>query len=87
MIATGPFIDVSDLPPYIRDAPPETREAMAVAAPKPQNGAMSSSLDEQERQVVQQALVHTGGNQARAARLLGISRDKLRSRVKKHNLR
>jgi two-component system response regulator AtoC len=41
------------------------------------------SLDEIETSLVQQALERSGGNQTRAAELLGISRDQLRYRLKK----
>jgi two-component system, NtrC family, response regulator AtoC len=40
-------------------------------------------LDEVEMSLVQQALERSGGNQTRAAELLGISRDQLRYRLKK----
>jgi DNA-binding NtrC family response regulator len=40
-------------------------------------------LGEVERELVQQALHATNGNQVRAARILGISRDALRTRMKK----
>jgi DNA-binding NtrC family response regulator len=40
-------------------------------------------LEEVERDLVRQALEATEGNQVRAARLLGISRDALRNRMKK----
>jgi DNA-binding protein Fis len=43
-------------------------------------------LGEVERELVQQALTATSGNQVRAARLLGISRDALRTRMKKFGL-
>jgi DNA-binding protein Fis len=43
-------------------------------------------LEEVERDLVRQALEATEGNQVRAARLLGISRDALRSRMKKFGL-
>jgi two-component system response regulator AtoC len=42
------------------------------------------SLDEVEKSLLKQALVRSGGNQTRAADLLGITRDKLRYRLKKH---
>ena len=45
------------------------------------------SLAEQERRLLVQALETTGGNQTRAAGLLRISRDTLRYRMKKFNLR
>jgi len=41
------------------------------------------SLDELETSLVEQAMAHSGGNQTRAAALLGITRDQLRYRLKK----
>jgi DNA-binding NtrC family response regulator len=41
------------------------------------------SLDEVETSLVQQAIEQSGGNQTKAAELLGISRDQLRYRLKK----
>ena len=41
------------------------------------------SLDEAELAFVRQAIERSGGNQTRAAELLGISRDQLRYRLKK----
>jgi len=46
----------------------------------PQQGI---SLDEAELSFVRQAIERSGGNQTRAAELLGISRDQLRYRLKK----
>ena len=86
MIATGGFIDLDDLPPYLREVTREGGELVLLPPREPESAATALSFDEQERQVVQQALTHTGGNQSRAARILGISRDKLRYKVKKHNL-
>jgi two-component system response regulator AtoC len=58
------------------------------------NGGMSMpftgepmSLVEQERRLLVQALEKTGGNQTQAARLLRITRDTLRYKMKKFNLR
>jgi len=45
------------------------------------------SLVEQERRLLVQALEKTGGNQTQAARLLRITRDTLRYKMKKFNLR
>jgi DNA-binding NtrC family response regulator len=42
-------------------------------------------LEELEKSLVIQALERSGGNQTRAATLLGISRDQLRYRMEKHN--
>jgi DNA-binding NtrC family response regulator len=44
------------------------------------------SLDELEKQIIKQALDKTNNNQSRASRLLGISRDTLRYKQKKHKL-
>jgi two-component system response regulator AtoC len=41
------------------------------------------SLEELETSLVRQAVERSGGNQTRAAELLGISRDQLRYRLKK----
>ena len=43
-------------------------------------------LTDLEKKLVEQALKLTEGNQAKAARLLGISRDAFRNRMKKHGL-
>jgi len=49
----------------------------------PDNGI---SLDELERQMIQQALGRTEGNRSRAAKLLGITRDTLLYRMKKYTI-
>jgi len=84
MLAAGEAIDVADLPQYMRQG------VSAGAAPLPAlpAGAPAElSFDEQERRVLEQALDRSGGNQVHAARILGITRDKLRYKIKKHNLR
>jgi DNA-binding NtrC family response regulator len=43
-------------------------------------------MEDVERSAIEQALARTRGNVARAARLLGMSRDTLRYRMKKYNL-
>ncbi len=47
--------------------------------------ATGVSLVEVERELIQQALDAAGGNQVKAARLLGLSRDTLRYRMKKYD--
>ena len=49
----------------------------------PENG---TSLEGIERDLIETALKQAGGNQTRAARLLEISRDTLRYRIKKFDL-
>jgi DNA-binding NtrC family response regulator len=43
-------------------------------------------LEDVERRLIVEAMDRTSGNQSKAARLLGISRDTLRYRLKKHNM-
>ena len=88
MLASGEVIDVADLPQYMRagtglaGSPASAQAAGAEGA----EGELSS-FDEQERRVIEQALDRAGGNQVHAARILGITRDKLRYKIKKHSLR
>jgi two-component system, NtrC family, response regulator AtoC len=43
-------------------------------------------LDDVERKLIAEAMERASGNQSRAARLLGVSRDTLRYRLKKHGM-
>ena len=67
----------------------EPHEPQATAAALKSDGALFSlpaeglSLEELEMLLVRQAIERSGGNQTRAAELLGISRDQLRYRLKK----
>ncbi|MFM8584563.1 MAG: helix-turn-helix domain-containing protein, partial [Planctomycetaceae bacterium] len=40
------------------------------------------ALEQMERQIIPHVLRHTGGNQLQSARLLGIARNSLRSRLR-----
>jgi DNA-binding NtrC family response regulator len=57
-----------------------TKDTPAGGFALPPNGI---SLDDIEMSLVKQAIDRSGGNQTRAAELLGISRDQLRYRLKK----
>ena len=46
----------------------------------------SLSLEENERRLIREALARTGGNQTQAAKLLCVTRDTLRYKMKKHAL-
>ena len=68
------------------------KELTASATQEPESG-LSFQLPETgfrltalEKQLVEQALDSTKGNQVQAARMLGISRDAFRNRMKKHGL-
>lgn len=45
------------------------------------------SLEQVERRLIEAALAHTGGNVSRAAELLGLTRDTLRYRIGKHEVK
>ncbi len=62
--------------------PGESQETRASGASAP----AAQGLEQVERQMLEQALREAGGNQTRAAQKLGISRDTLRYRIKKHGL-
>jgi len=59
----------------------------AVAAPGGITPDAGMSLEENEKALLVRALEKTGGNQTQAARLLKITRDTLRYKMKKFNLR
>jgi len=56
-------------------------------APRTEIPAEGISLEDHERMLLSSALEKTGGNQTQAARLLSITRDTLRYKMKKFNLR
>lgn len=74
MLTDRPQIDVGDLPPQLLQSP----ENRGTATPR--------LLEEQERHSVSEALRQANGNQTEAARALGIGRDALRYKMKKHGL-
>ena len=82
ILASGDVLHCEHLLPEIGPLPLEAQPTPPKAAPValPMEGLR---LEEVERDLVRQALGATEGNQVRAARLLGISRDALRTRMKK----
>jgi DNA-binding NtrC family response regulator len=76
MLADDRMLDVNSLPENLIHS-----EAKADAG-----GESPSILEEQERQMITQALRAAGGNQSEAARRLGIGRDALRYKVKRYEL-
>jgi DNA-binding NtrC family response regulator len=75
------------LPPGDGEAVPRTREADGRRTVEtfllPADGLV---LEDLERDLLRQALERTGGNQTRAARLLGMTRDQVRYRIRKFAL-
>ena len=79
-------IDVDQLPIRIADpatSSPMKRDSENHSVKLPPEGA---GLDDVEKDLIQQALQYAHGNKTTASRLLRISRDTLRYKVKKHNL-
>jgi DNA-binding NtrC family response regulator len=87
MMAIGDTIDVEDLPASVRHG---ERTAGAPGgnshdAVHPADSAVS--FDEHEKGLLADALERSSGNQSEAARMLRISRDRLRYKMAKYNLR
>jgi len=75
------IIDVPDLPREILGQEPSRPTEQTFTLPP--GGIV---LEDVEKSLIEQALKRTGGNQTRAARLLGLTRDTLRYRLKKYEL-
>jgi PAS domain S-box-containing protein len=78
------LITPQSLPIAITRPEPGTPPASSSVAEIPSDGL---SLEENERTLLAKALEKTNGNQTQAARLLRITRDTLRYKMKKFNLR
>jgi transcriptional regulator with PAS, ATPase and Fis domain len=78
------YITPSSLPIAITQSVAYQTAEAAAATVIPDSGM---SLEENERMLLVRALEKTGGNQTQAARLLRITRDTLRYKMKKFNLR
>jgi PAS domain S-box-containing protein len=73
-----PLLMLEELQP-----PMESQAAASAGSEEP----FGISLEEAEKNLVKKALERAGGNQTRAAVLLGVTRDTLRYKMKKFNLR
>ena len=73
----GQQVDIAQLPAYIRDIEASEKSDFVL----PEKGI---KLDSVESDFIIQALNKTYGNKSKAARLLGLSRDTLLYRIKKH---
>ena len=87
LLKNGPSIEPSDLAlsPLISAESPSVAKAgdytLAVDLSK------GIVLEELERTIIETVLTRTGWNRTRAAQLLGLSRETLRYRIEKHNLK
>jgi two-component system NtrC family response regulator len=79
ILCEGEDIEPEHLPPELI-APPSPPQTTGFLFKLPPQGI---PLETVERDLIRQALEISGGNQIRAAKLLGISRDVLRYRMKK----
>ena len=77
MLTDGERVDVVDLPEHL---------VHLAQTPEATHGSAPSSLADQERRLLEEALRASGGNQSEAARRLGIGRDALRYKAKRHQL-
>jgi len=67
-------------------APAAAASSTTAAAATGLPPAMPGTLDAAERELIVQALLRAGNNKSKAARLLGLTRAQLRSRIEKHGL-
>ncbi len=81
MMAMSDTIDIADLHEYLRTPQAPSRPHLVLPPLSDED-----SFAGHERLLVKRALESAGGNQTQAARILRISRDRLRYKIKKHNL-
>ncbi|MBI2890751.1 MAG: sigma-54-dependent Fis family transcriptional regulator [Nitrospirae bacterium] len=86
ILSKGDRVDTPQLPILAaRKTPPPPREAPPIATAPPEAGpppaASSLNLEETERTLIRRALEETHQNQSEAARRLGITRSKLRTKL------
>jgi DNA-binding NtrC family response regulator len=81
-------VDVSDLPPAIRTAPPSpvALEASAAASPEARLDLQSTDLEEMERATIQRVFEEVKGDKALAGKKLGISRATLYRKLKRYGI-
>ena len=89
MMVMGDTIDVEDLPLSVRGQTAK-RAAEAGVIPissGPEKSPAEMSFEDHERDLLVGALQKANGNQSQAARLLRISRDRMRYKMAKYNLK
>jgi transcriptional regulator with PAS, ATPase and Fis domain len=85
MMTLGDLIDVEDLPVGVRRG--ESQKLSMEAAADSSAPSAAPSLEDHERELLADALARARGNQSEAARILRISRDRMRYKMAKYNLR
>ena len=81
-------LDVSDLPPAIRSAPPSPGavDAEEAALPEARMAPASSDLEEMERATIQRVFEEVKGDKVLAGKRLGISRATLYRKLKRYGI-
>ncbi len=80
LLGSAPALGADDIALGRASGPPEQGRRLLVLPPE------GLRFDEIERDLVSQAIERTGGNQTKAAELLGMTRDKLHYRLEKYGL-
>jgi DNA-binding NtrC family response regulator len=87
MMATSERIDIRDFPDYLQSVQSQAQsDGLSPTMQAISGGTVLSSLDEQERRLVIDAMNQSNGNQSEAARILKIGRDALRYKLKKFGI-
>lgn len=86
MMVLNDTIDTIDLPASIRHEIHTEASVAGVLSSLSDTTPLDSSLADNERRLISDALARTAGNQSEAARLLRIGRDALRYKMKKYGL-
>jgi two-component system NtrC family response regulator len=81
ILCEGGFITSEHLPLDIASGP-----VVAAATTAPAQRLDGMTVDAAERELIVQALARSGNNKSKAARILGLTRAQLRSRIEKHGL-
>jgi transcriptional regulator with PAS, ATPase and Fis domain len=80
ILAPGPFIEATHLPPVVTHEPGPAPEAQVALGP-------GTTVEEAERRLIMMTLQHTRDNKTRAAEILGISLKTLHNKLNKLRLR
>jgi DNA-binding NtrC family response regulator len=81
ILGRGPLLTLKDFPVELRDQAPMIQEPGRFTLPEE-----GLDLAELEKDLLCQALQRTGGNRTKAAKLLNLSRDQMRYRIKANQL-
>jgi two-component system, NtrC family, response regulator HydG len=77
IVAKSRWIELSDLPPYVRNPEPETASIVLPAA---------ATAADSEKELILKTLEQTANNKAEAARRLGVDVKTIRNKLKSYGL-